>query len=227
MPATIPTMVNDNASIKQRLIITFGKFGAMKYTSNLDVAKIWERVLRRADLPLLYSRGFNTRPRLQLATALPLGISSECELVDVSLKEEIKFDQLVERLQRVSPEGLRIYNVQEASLFTPALQTLVRSAEYRIHFLEEVDHALLQERIDQLLSQPTIPKIVERKNRKSAYDIRPLIYDLHLDNGHDLIAHLAVGEQGSVRPDDILTQLHFQEIPHAVHRHRLHLIEAR
>ena len=56
------------------------------YTSNLDVAKIWERVLRRADLPILYTQGFNTRPRIQLAMALPLGITSECELLDVALR---------------------------------------------------------------------------------------------------------------------------------------------
>ncbi len=61
---------------KQRLHITFGKFDALKYTSNLDIAKIWERVLRRANLPILYTQGFNTRPRLQPATALPLGITS-------------------------------------------------------------------------------------------------------------------------------------------------------
>ena len=93
---------------KQRLRIVFGKFGALKYTSNLDVAKIWERVLRRADLPLLYSQGFNTRPRLQLATALPLGITSECELLDVSLREEISLEGIREALLAVSPEGLRI-----------------------------------------------------------------------------------------------------------------------
>ncbi|MBZ0293536.1 MAG: TIGR03936 family radical SAM-associated protein [Anaerolineae bacterium] len=220
-------MVNDNTPTKQRLIITFGKFGALKYTSNLDIAKVWERVLRRADLPLLYSRGFNTRPRLQLATALPLGISSECELVDVSLKEVIEIDQLVEHLQSVSPEGLRIYGVEEASLHTPALQTLVRSAEYRIQFLEPVDRSLLETRIQQLLEKDTILKMVERKNRKSAYDLRPLIHDLRVDEQGDLIAHLATGEQGNVRPDDILAQLSLHEIPHNVHRLHLHLIEAR
>jgi radical SAM-linked protein len=62
--------------VKQRLHITFGKFGALRYTGNLDVAKIWERVMRRADLPLVYSEGFNARPRMALASALPLGMTS-------------------------------------------------------------------------------------------------------------------------------------------------------
>ena len=71
--------MDDNLPIKQRLYIRFGKFDALIYTSNLDVAKTWERVLRRANLPILYSQGFNTRPRIILASALPLGISSECK----------------------------------------------------------------------------------------------------------------------------------------------------
>src|SRR5215813_5434575 len=91
-------MINDNNPIKQRLHITFGKFDALIYTSNLDIAKLWERVLRRARLPILYSEGFNPRPRIALASALPLGISSECELLDVSLRERIMLDGLIERL---------------------------------------------------------------------------------------------------------------------------------
>src|SRR5215813_4393454 len=96
-------MISDNIPIKQRLHITFGKFDALIYTSNLDVAKLWERVLRRANLPILYSEGFNPRPRLALASALPLGISSECEILDVSFKEIISLDGLAERIAATSP----------------------------------------------------------------------------------------------------------------------------
>src|SRR5690606_33583523 len=126
--------MTENVPIQQRLLITFGKFGALKYTSNLDVAKIWERVLRRANLPLLYSQGFNTRPRIQLASALPLGITSECELLDVSLKEAIELDGVREQLLAVSPPGLEIYQIEALNPRHPALQTLVHSAQYHVHF---------------------------------------------------------------------------------------------
>ena len=76
--------------VAQRLRITFGKSGALTYTSSLDVAKIWERVLRRAGLPIMYTQGFNTRPRIQLAMPLPLGITSECEILDIALREAIE-----------------------------------------------------------------------------------------------------------------------------------------
>ncbi len=215
-------MVNDNTATRQRLIITFGKFGALKYTSNLDTAKIWERVLRRANLPLLYSEGFNTRPRIQLANALPLGFTSECELLDVSLRTPIELEGVAERLTAVSPQGLRVYDIHEASLHTPALQTLVRSAEYRIHFLDEVDRALLQARVEALLSRDSIIKTTERKARKSASDLRPLLYDLHIDDTGDLVAHLATGERGNFRPDDLLREMQLNDHPVTIHRLRLH-----
>jgi radical SAM-linked protein len=209
--------------VRQRLHITFGKFDALKYTSNLDVAKIWERVLRRADLPILYTKGFNTRPRIQLASALPLGITSECEILDVALREPIALDGLVERLLAVSPVGLRIYAIAEVPITMPALQTLVRSAEYRIHLEAVVDGQSLEQRIKAMLASEKMIIRRERKGKSLPVDARPLIYDLHIDGTGDLIAHLAVGDNGNLRPDEILSELGLAGTHYTVHRFRLHL----
>jgi radical SAM-linked protein len=214
-------MADDQTPIKQRLLITFGKSGALKYTSNLDTAKIWERVLRRADLPLLYSQGFNTRPRIQLASALPLGITSECELLDVSLKEAIPLEGVRERLLSVSPPGLDIHRVESIDVQYPTLQNRVQSAEYCIRFEEPVDPALLQQRIDDLLARSSIIKTTERKGRKHVTDLRSLIYNLTIDAQGDLIAHIAVGDHGNVRPEDILRELALDHLHSRAHRRKL------
>ncbi|HLV36680.1 MAG TPA: TIGR03936 family radical SAM-associated protein [Spirillospora sp.] len=216
-------MADDQSPVKQRLLITFGKSGALKYTSNLDTAKIWERVLRRADLPLLYSQGFNTRPRIQLASALPLGITSECELLDVSLKEIIPLEGVRERLLEVSPPGLDIYKVESIEVQYPTLQNRVKSAEYCIQFEEPVDPVELQQRIDDLLARPSIIKTTERKGRKHVTDLRSLIYNLIIDAQGDLIAHIAVGDHGNVRPEDILRELALDHLHSRVHRRKLFL----
>lgn len=215
--------MNDNIPIKQRLHIRFGKFDALVYTSNLDVAKLWERVLRRADLPILYSQGFNTRPRLALASALPLGISSECEILDVSLREPIALEGLVEKLMATAPPGLKIYEISEVPVRSPALQTLVRSCEYRIHFEDGVDRALLQERIERLLASDTMAKEKEVKGRLVSINVRSLVYDLQVDENGDIMSHLAVGDRGNVRPDEILAELGLADAPVSVHRFQLHL----
>lgn len=215
-------MKNDNTPIKQRLHITFGKFDALKYTGHLDTAKLWERVLRRANLPILYSEGFNPHPRIALATALPLGITSECEIVDVALKEPIALDGLVERLLAVSPPGLQIYSVVEVPVRSPALQTRVRSAEYRLRFEDGVSRDRLQERIDALLGAATVDAQRERKGKAVTVNLRPLIHGLHMDDNGNLIAHLAVGDQGNLRPDDLLKEMGLDDQLVSVHRFRLH-----
>jgi radical SAM-linked protein len=216
-------MIIDNTPIKQRFHITFGKFDALIYTSNLDVAKLWERVLRRADLPILYSAGFNQRPRIALASALPLGISSECEILDVSLREAIPHDGLIERLATASPSGLRIYTIKEVPVRSPALQTLVRSSEYLIRLDETVDRKMVQEKIDQLLKAEMLDQQRERKGKAITINVRPLIYDVNLNEDGDIICHLVVGDQGNMRPDELMEAMGLQDAYLSIHRFRLHL----
>lgn len=218
--------MNDTTPVKQRLYITFGKFNELIYTSNLDVAKLWERVMRRASLPILYSEGFNPRPRLALASALPLGISSECEILDVSFKEAITLEGLAEKIMATSPTGLRVLRIEEVPVRSPALQTLVRSTEYRIHFENGIERTVLEEKTAAIMGAEKLERERERKDKVVMVNLRPLILDLKVDGQGDLIAHLVVGEQGNVRPDEILAVMGLADEAVSVHRFRLHL-EAR
>lgn len=215
--------MNDNTPIKQRLYIHFGKYDALIYTSNLDVAKTWERVLRRANLPILYSQGFNTRPRIALASALPLGISSESEILDVSMREPIELTGLVERIQATSPAGLRIYRIEEVPIRSASLPTRVRSSMYRIHFEDRIEPTDMQARIDKLMASDTLLKTKDVKGNSVSINVRPLVYDLHVDDAGDLIAHLSVGDRGNLRPDEILGQLGFADAVVSIHRFQLHI----
>lgn len=215
--------MDDNLPIKQRLYIQFGKHDALIYTSNLDVAKTWERVLRRADLPILYSQGFNTRPRIALASALPLGISSECEILDVSMREPISIEGLAERIQATSPSGLRIYKIYEVPPRSASLTPRVRSSEYRIHFEDAVDTVDLQARVDKLMGSDTLNKQKEVKGKKVDVNVRSLVYDLRIDANGDLLAHLAVGDRGNVRPQEILTEMGLGDAVVSMHRYQLHI----
>lgn len=220
--------MSHHSPVAQRLRITFGKNGPLKYTSNLDVAKIWERVLRRADLPLLYTQGFNTRPRIQLAMPLPLGISSECEILDIALRQRIDFaeNELTARLLAVSPQGLTIQSIVEVDRRASTLHSLVDSAEYRIRFLDDIDSETIRQKINGILKRESI--IVERyrKRKRSVMDVRPLILALYLDENDDLIAHLSVGDRGNMRPDHLIELLDLKNTHHSIHRYKLHLLSA-
>ena len=212
--------------VLQRLRVTFGKSGPLKYTSNLDTAKIWERVLRRADLPILYTKGFNTRPRISLAMPLPLGISSDCEILEISLRERIEVCEgaLRERLLAVSPQGLTVGAIVEVDPRASTLHSLITSAEYRIRFLDDIDSDRLQLKIVELLNRESIIVDRVRKRKRSVMDIRPLILEVYLDQNDDLIAHLSVGDRGNLRPDQLIEHLGLTDLHHDVHRYKLHFL---
>jgi radical SAM-linked protein len=206
----------------QRLRITFAKRGALKFIGHLDLAKTWERILRRAQLALAYTQGFNAHPRLQLASPLPLGITSECELLDIWLERAEPLEGLAERLMAVSPPDLPILKIEEVPLRAPALQTMVESAVFRITpRADSAPEAVagMAERVAALLAQPQIL----RTRREKAYDLKPLIRALQIGADGALYADLYSTSSGTGRPDELLEALGYQVVDFDVQRVALRL----
>src|SRR5512145_262138 len=116
--------------------ITFSITEAMRYTSHLDLHRAWERTFRRAGLPISYSQGFHPQPKLSLAAALPLGFTSECELADVWLDQELSLEEILSALKGAIPPGVVIQSVEQVDTHLPALQTQVLSSEYWVVLLD-------------------------------------------------------------------------------------------
>ncbi|MCS6872599.1 MAG: TIGR03936 family radical SAM-associated protein [Anaerolineae bacterium] len=208
----------------QRLRITFAKRGAMKFIGHLDLAKTWERILRRAQLALAYTQGFNARPRIQLASPLPLGLTSECELLDVWLERPEPLEGLPERLMAVSPPDLPVLRVEEVPLRAPALQTVVESAVFRITpRSDSAPEAVagLPERVAALMAQPQLL----RTRRDKAYDLKPLIRSLEIGADGALYADLYSTSSGTGRPDELLEALGYQVVDFDIQRVAIRLSE--
>lgn len=186
------------AQIQYRYRLTFSKRDSLRFVGHLDLAKTWERVFRRAEFPIVYSQGFNPQPKMQLASALPLGISSDCELLDVWCREPVAVGEAAARLNAVSPPGLRTLHVEEVDSKAPALQNLVTSADYLIE-VDEADSEPLAGIVTAVVAQSAII----RERRGKSYDLRPLILGLELREG-GVWARLAQGSQGTGRPDELL-----------------------
>jgi radical SAM-linked protein len=191
-----------------RLRITFAKQGALRYTSALDLHKIWERTARRANLPLAYSQGFHPQPKIQLAAALPLGFSSRGELADLWLTTEVPLEGLVARIQAAVPPGLQILALDAVDEGGPALETLLESAEYEVTLLEPLDAADVSHRLGALLASDAVP----RERRGKPYDLRPLIDQLSLlpsgeGVGQRIFMRLAARPSATGRPDEVLAEL--------------------
>jgi radical SAM-linked protein len=213
----------NQALTQQRVRVTFGKSGILRFVGHLDLAKTWERVLRRAQVPLEYTQGFNPRPRMQFAAALPVGVTSESEYLDIWLTERLGSQfpgDWIERLAATSPAGLQVYNLVEVPIKDAALPTQVTSSDYIITLTAPgLTPGELESRAEALLARSTI----ERMGHKKAYDLRPLILDLSIDPDGSLIARMKTGEQANGRPDVLLEALGLELWQAHIHRRHLYL----
>ena len=184
--------------------ITFSKFGKARWIGNLDLHRTWARILRRAKVPIAYSQGFNPQPRMQLASALPLGSMSECEILDIWVLESIATVTLQNDLATGLPSGIEVIEIAAVDLKEKSLQSRLRAAEYIIELEDDIDLKGLQEIIDKLLSM----KSIIRQNRGKDYDMRSLIHVLDIVSGDSIpqkmFVRLSACPGATGRPSELL-----------------------
>lgn len=203
-----------------RIRLTFSKTGPMQYVGHLDLHRSWERTFRRSGLPLAYSQGFHPQPRLNLACALPLGFTSQCEIIDAWLEQDIPIAQIHETVANALPPGLEVHSVEIIDLQVPALQTQVISAVYVITFLDEIPD--LDDRVQRIISADHLPRLRHNKS----YDLHSLIEGITLlpqiDGGNCAIrVQLAAREAATGRPEELLDELGIKFEATHVHREKL------
>jgi radical SAM-linked protein len=203
-----------------RLRITFAKTEEMRYTGHLDLHRTWERTFRRAGLPLAYSQGFHPQARLNLASALPLGFTSQCEMADVWLEQFVPLQEARAALEQAVPPGIIIEEIQEVEQKEPALQTQVIASEYVITLMDPKPY--LEQRIQELLTEHSLP----RERRGKRYDLRPLVEELRQLPDDDqqrtrLFLRLSSRPAATGRPEELLAALDIQPASALVHRTKL------
>jgi radical SAM-linked protein len=205
----------------QRQRITFAKGEEIKYISHLDLMRLWERALRRAGVPLVYSQGFNPRPKISIAFALAVGVTGQREMLDVTLERPLAPLDLASALRRQLPQGLDLLEVEEVYTTLPPMQTQVEGAEYLAVVDAGETTRELEARLDSLLSSEHLA----RERRKKQYDLRPLVEDLWVESRDEeqytVGMRLRAGEGGTGRPDEVLDQLGLAEQVKNITRTRL------
>ena len=214
----------------QRVRIKFTREEAVKYISHLDVMRLWQRTFVRAGVDLAYSEGFNPHPKMSLAAPLALGVTSEAELMDITLNRWTSPPAFRAAVEGQLPEGVRIREVLAVAPTLPSLQSQVRLAEYRVTVATEQTVEEVQAAIDALLAKETLPWEHRRDTGLRKYDLRALINDLwpgeRRGGAQEIGMLLRCDSQGSGRPEQVAAALGYEEYPLAIHRTRL-ILEAK
>lgn len=200
--------------------VRFAKVDRAVALSQLETNYAVARALRRAKLPLSFSEGFTPRPRLSFGPALPVGVASFAEYVDLALAEPLAADEVQRRLGEQLPGGFRLLEVTELPRSAPSLQAAIAEVEYRASFPQEYGGDLQAAIAAFAASGATItrerPASKNKGTRRGARHAEVLVREVDLQ---ELVAHLAVtGERevtfrvrndpaGSARPSEVVAAI--------------------
>jgi radical SAM-linked protein len=209
----------------QRLRLRFSRGEELKYVSHLDLMRLWERVLRRAEIPMAYSEGFSPHPRISLAAPLPIGVTSEAELMDVVVKKAISPYFFMQNTKPQLPRGVEVFEIQQVPLTAPSLQSQAQFIDYRVSGSSDRTEEEILNAVTATLQAEKLPWHHMRDTGPRHYDLRPLIEDLWLESWQDHVFTLGMrlrcDAQGTGRPEQVTAALGLTDHPSLVYRTKI------
>ena len=194
-----------------RLRIRYSKKGKVRFISHRDVARIWERALRRVGVSVAYSQGFSPRPKLSFGLALSTGHESEAEFLDLELSDEGgdwtagRGEDLAARLTAALPMGLDVVAVAPVEK-GDSLQQAVTSCTWAIE-VDGVDREYMDAWVVGVLSREEIVVERERKGKPVVEDFRPHVLALDVTGTTKTGIRLSVDlgtQPRALRPTELL-----------------------
>lgn len=191
-----------------KIRIKFAKRGAMKFISHLDVMRYFQKVIKRADIDIAYSEGFNPHQIMSFASPLGLGLTSEAEYVDIEVHSTLDSKTSLEILNKVSVPDMPVLSYKLLEDNATKAMTLVAAADYYVEFRESYEPDFdFNEAISSFLSKDSIIITKETKKSTKEIDLKPLIYDFKpYENGYFL--KLAAGSVDNLKPELVFSALY-------------------
>jgi radical SAM-linked protein len=207
----------------QRLRVRFSRDERLRYITHLDLMRAWERAIKRAGLPLSYSEGFTPHPQILMAAPLPVGATSEAELMDIYLSETVPVERFAAAVTGQLPAGLGIGAVEETPLSAPSVQSQVREWEWRALLPAATEPVALRGQVAALLARTELPWELRREKEVKQYDLRAVIRELAVEDGPPPALWMRLRAEAGGRPEQVASALGFEPQTVRIHRLALHL----
>lgn len=188
--------------------IRFRKYGALRFIGHLDVMRFFQKVMRRAQIPIAFTSGYSPHMIMSFASPLGIGLTSDGEYFDIELKESISSEEAVRRMNAVTAEGIEVVSfrkIAEEKKMTG--MAIVAAADYLVGMSTEEEPKCFRKYeadITAFLEQPQISVLKQTKRTEQEVDIRPLIYQMDLrENG--IYLKLAAGSTKNLKPELVMS----------------------
>lgn len=192
--------------------IRFSKSGALVYIGHLDVMRYFQKLFRRAQIPVAYSEGFSPHQILSFTPPLPLGMESTGEYADVELTETISTKKAMDALRAESVPEIGIMSFKELPEDCQNAMASVTAARYSIALGNNNTVSDIKDRIASFLRNEKILIIRKTKKNEKTVNIRPLVYELEFDTDNLIINMLiSSGSIDNIKPGHVLEGLGITE----------------
>jgi radical SAM-linked protein len=195
----------------QHLLVRYAKRGKMRFASHLDVARAFERGVRRAGLPIAYSAGFTPHPKISYAGGAPTGVASEAEYLSLALTSQVEADAVRDRLNAALPDGIDVIAVTEDSGGLPASRLTASEWQVVLSGLAP-DSAVPVVQKFLALTEAPVERLTSKGMRRM--DARAAVVSLSVEGldvrdgmGGTVLRMVVRHTAPAVRPDDVLNAL--------------------
>ena len=179
----------------------------MKFIGHLDIMRFFQKVMRRADIPIAFTGGFSPHMIMSFANPLGVGVTSDGEYFDIELTEDIDMNLAVERMNHVVVEGIEIVNMVPIS--DDKKQTgmsIVAAADYLSSLKSGIFPEDWKEKAGQFMNQPTISILKKTKKSEKEVDIKPMIYKFEVRD-ESVYMQVATGSVENLKPELVMQAL--------------------
>ncbi len=207
--------------------IKYSKSGVLRFIGHLDIMRYFQKAIRRADIDIAYSTGYSPHQIISFAAPLSLGVTSEGEYFDAELVTFTNSEDIINRLNEVMVEGITITDAVLLDENAKNSMSVVAASDYIISFNEDFAmKAKLIEKVTDYISGENILIVKKTKKSEKEVDIKPFIYDLHLEDD-TLYMLLATGSVENLKPSLVIEGLYnYVGIEYNKFDYRIHRIEA-
>lgn len=184
--------------------IKFRKYGVMKFIGHLDIMRFFQKVMRRADIPIAFTGGFSPHMIMSFANPLGVGITSDGEYFDIELAEEIDMKAAVDRMNQVMVEGIDVVNMVPISDNKKETgMAIVVAADYLSSLKKGTFPSDWKEKAELFLEQSEILIVKKTKKSEKEANIKPMIYKFEV-RGESIYMRVATGSVENLKPELVM-----------------------
>ena len=194
--------------------IKFRKYGCLRFIGHLDVMRFFQKVMRRAQIPIAFTGGYSPHMIMSFAQPLGVGVTSDGEYLDIELTEPIASERAVRQMNDVMAEGMEVVSfveIPEEKKYSG--MTITAAAEYEVTLLESGKSAEKKKSIpagwgklaEEFLARDEIMVMKKTKRSEKEVDIKAMIYEMEVTQGAVRL-FLAAGSENNLKPDLVMEE---------------------